>query len=56
MGGPSCAHVFFEFLYAKGMLNEKTCECKNLYLFFIIFCMLPWYGVHGALKNAKSRK
>jgi hypothetical protein len=27
----------------------KTCE-SNFYLFF----MPPWYGVHGALKNAKE--
>jgi hypothetical protein len=47
---PSCAHLFFcEFLYAKGMLKQKTCEC-NFYLFF----MPPRYKVHGALKNTKA--
>jgi hypothetical protein len=24
---------FCEFLYAKGMLTAKTCECKNLYIY-----------------------
>jgi hypothetical protein len=42
---------FCEFLYAKGMLNAKTCECK--YIFFYLF-MPPRYEVHGALKNAKA--
>jgi hypothetical protein len=39
---------FGEFLYAKGMLIVKTCECKN------IFFLPPRYRVHGALKNAKA--
>jgi hypothetical protein len=46
---------FCEFLYAKGMLNAKTCECKNIFITFI-FYMPPQYGVHGALKNAKAKK
>jgi hypothetical protein len=48
--GPSCAHVFFcEFLYVKGMLRQK--HVNAIYFFFL---MPPWYGVHGALKNAKA--
>jgi hypothetical protein len=43
---------FCEFLYAEGMLNAKTCECKII--FIIYFFMPPQYGVHGALKNAKA--
>jgi hypothetical protein len=42
---------FCEFLYAKGMLNAKTCECIYIY---IIFFMSSRYGVHGVLKNAKA--
>jgi hypothetical protein len=43
---------FCQFLYAKGMLNAKTCECNFLCL--LSFFMPPQYGVHGALKNAKA--
>jgi hypothetical protein len=40
----------YEFLYAKGMLQQKHVNA----FFFIYFFMLPRYGVHGALKNSKA--
>jgi hypothetical protein len=43
---------FCEFLYAKGMLKQKHVNGK----IYLIFFMPPQYKVHGALKNAKSRK
>jgi hypothetical protein len=41
---------FCEFLYAKGMLKQKHVNA----IFYYIFSMLPRYGVHGALKNARA--
>jgi hypothetical protein len=51
---------FCEYLYAKGMLKKKHVNAIFLllyiyiYLFIYLFIMPPWYGVHGALKNAKA--
>jgi hypothetical protein len=45
-----CPHIFFEFLYAKGMLEQKHVNAKKIIYFF----MPPLYRVHEALKNAKA--
>jgi hypothetical protein len=42
-------YVFCKFLYAKGMLKQK-----HVNAIFCYFFMPPWYGVHGALKNAQE--
>jgi hypothetical protein len=46
-----CPRIFVNLLYAKGMLKQKYGNAN-----IIIFFMPPRYRVHGALKNAKSRK
>jgi hypothetical protein len=55
MCGPSCAHVFCEFLYAKGMLSAKTCGCKNIFIIIIFFYATTVWSTWG-LKESKSRK
>jgi hypothetical protein len=52
MCGPSCAHVFSEFLICKRDANTKTCECKFLlYIFYVVMVQGTW-----GLKECKSRK
>jgi hypothetical protein len=33
---------------------KKHVNAKNIFIISIILFMPPWYGVHGALKNAKA--
>jgi hypothetical protein len=47
-----CPHIFCVFLYSKGMLKQKHVNA----ILYLLFFMSPQYGVHGALKECKSRK